>query len=305
MQVVRYWNPDWKAAALGVLREEEVLALPAHFSGERATAVALFEAARENNCQPSELAAQLISKPAGRFPVKVMNRAPDATGTPYLLDAAGAQEIWGAGVTYERSREARMAESHAADAYSLVYEAERPELFFKATPSRCVGPNQAVAVRSDSNWTVPEPELALVLDAQGSILGYTLGNDMSARDIEGENPLYLPQAKVYRGCCSLGPVLLLAEEGVQPTFEITCSIRRDDREVFQSSISTARMRRSFPELASFLRSNNCLPSCTALFTGTGIVPPDNFSLQAGDVVEISAQGLGRLRNPVVRLTGDE
>jgi 2-dehydro-3-deoxy-D-arabinonate dehydratase len=216
----------------------------------------------------------------------------------HLLQPVDAEEYWGAGVTYERSRLARMAESQSADVYARIYQAERPELFFKATPSRCVGPNQAVGIRADSRWSVPEPELALVVDGDGTILGYTLGNDMSARDIEGDNPLYLPQAKVYQACCAIGPTVLLAEGGQHPTFEIQCRILRNGEEVFNGSTSTARMRRSFDELATYLRRHNPLPAVTVLLTGTGIVPPDEFTLLQGDVVEISSPPLGVLRNPV-------
>lgn len=302
MQLVRFWNPASQIATLGILHKEEVCALPQEFCGPDACVTSLLRAACDRNRPLGDFCRQLLEFPAAQFSFSQLDQPATDGSTPYLLDAVGAEEVWGAGVTYERSRAARMTESvAAADVYSRIYEAPRPELFFKATRSRYVGPYQPVCIRSDSRWTVPEPELALVLADDGSIVGYALGNDMSARDIEGENPLYLPQAKVYTGCCSLGPVLLLADVGAPPTFELRCSIWRNGEPVFRTSTSTARMRRTFAELAAYLRLNNRLPQCTALLTGTGIVPPDDLSLEHGDVVEIAADGLGTLRNPVIRL----
>jgi 2-dehydro-3-deoxy-D-arabinonate dehydratase len=205
-----------------------------------------------------------------------------ATG-PLLPPIDPEAEVWASGVTYERSREARISESQAGDVYDRVYGAERPELFFKALGSRVRGPGERVRVRRDSRWTVPEPEVVLVLNAWGEIVGYTAGNDMSARDIEGENPLYLPQAKVYEGACALGPAIRL---GYPENLEVSLTIRRKERTVFSGEISTKAMKRSFAELASWLFRELAFPRGVLLMTGTGIVPPDDFALQAGDHILI-------------------
>jgi 2-dehydro-3-deoxy-D-arabinonate dehydratase len=205
-------------------------------------------------------------------------------------------EVWAAGVTYFKSREAREVETSLKGLYNYVYDAKRPEIFFKTTGSRCVGPDQEVGIRNDSKWSVPEPELTVVLGNE-RILGYTIGNDMSARDIEGENPLYLPQAKVFRNCCALGPVVTLADDIQKPQdLMITLKILRNDDTAFQGSISTSKMKRSIEELVSYLKSNNSVPSCSVLMTGTGIVPPDDFSLRDGDEIEIEIERIGKLRN---------
>jgi 2-dehydro-3-deoxy-D-arabinonate dehydratase len=212
------------------------------------------------------------------------------------------QEVWGAGVTYERSKVAREQESdQAASFYDRVYRAARPELFFKATPSRVVGPGQPIRVRCDSNWCVPEPELALVLSPALALVGFTAGNDVSARDIEGENPLYLPQAKVYDSCCALGPSITLAE-AMPPlsAIGIRMEIKRDGTEIYQGQTSVARMARRFEELIDWLGRDNRFPNGVVLLTGTGLVPPDDFSLRAGDMVEITIDGIGTLANPVIQ-----
>jgi 2-dehydro-3-deoxy-D-arabinonate dehydratase len=213
------------------------------------------------------------------------------------------QEVWAAGVTYLRSRDARMEESTAAkSAYDLVYEADRPELFLKATPSRVSGPGEPVAIRGDSTWDVPEPELALVINRDGEVVGYTIGNDVSSRSIEGENPLYLPQAKVYSKCAALGPVVVLAWE-LGEVFERTIRlvIRRGGRVLFDGDTSTSQIHRTFEDLVGYLRRHNEFPDGVFLMTGTGIVPPSELTLEDGDEVEIAIDGIGSLRNPVVRL----
>ncbi len=219
-----------------------------------------------------------------------------------LLAPIDSQEVWGAGVTYERSKVARQEESEQGGSfYDLVYRAPRPELFFKATPSRVVGPGVPVRVRSDTRWCVPEPELALVLSPGLRLVGFTIGNDVSARDIEGENPLYLPQAKVYDACCALGPYVTLAEAmPAIPSVEIRLDIRRAGETAFAGRTSVARMARRFEELIAWLGIDNVFPDGAILLTGTGIVPPDDFHLEAGDQVTISIDGIGSLTNPVVR-----
>jgi 2-dehydro-3-deoxy-D-arabinonate dehydratase len=218
-----------------------------------------------------------------------------------LLAPLDPPETWAAGVTYERSRDARVDESRveARDVYSLVYDADRPELFLKdAVGRRTVGPGGTVGVRSDAEWTVPEPELALVLDEGGELLGATIGNDVTARDVEGANPLYLPQAKLFAGACALGPAVFVPPEWSDP-FEIELRITgADGSVVFEARTSTARMRRSFEELAAWLVRDNPLPAGSVLLTGTGLVPPDDVALVPGQQVEIRIPNIGKLVNPV-------
>jgi 2-dehydro-3-deoxy-D-arabinonate dehydratase len=219
-----------------------------------------------------------------------------------LLAPIDAQEVWGAGVTYERSKVARQEESEQGGSfYDLVYRAARPELFLKATPSRVVGPGQPIRVRRDTLWCVPEPELALVLAPDLRLVGFTIGNDVSARDIEGENPLYLPQAKVYDASCALGPVVTLAS-AMPPVRELTIrlEIERDGTAAFSGTTSVSRMARGLDELIDWLGRDNLFPDGVILLTGTGIVPPDEFTLRAGDQVRITIDGIGTLTNPVVQ-----
>lgn len=212
----------------------------------------------------------------------------EAAEDPLLPPVEPAQEVWASGVTYEMSREARMAESAEADVYEKVYDAERPELFFKATGHRVVGHEGAVRVRRDSRWNVPEPELVLLLNGRMEIVGYTAGNDVSSRDIEGENPLYLPQAKIYDGSCSLGPgIMLPAQPDELRRLQIGLRVRRGGEVAFEGETSTSRIRRPFEELAGYLGRELSLPGGALLMTGTGIVPPDDFTLTPGDAVEIS------------------
>lgn len=223
-----------------------------------------------------------------------------------LLVPVVAPETWAAGVTYERSRDARLAESQVADVYDLVYAAQRPELFIKdAAGRRTVGPGEPIAIRTDSDWSVPEPELAIVLGEDGAPLAVTIGNDVSARDIEGANPLYLPQAKVYARACALGPALLVPD-GLDSPFEIELRIMAADGEVlFAGRTATDRMHRSLPELVEFLRRDNPVPAGSVLLTGTGIVPPDDVSLSPGQQVEITITGIGTLCNPVTLAAADD
>lgn len=219
-----------------------------------------------------------------------------------LLAPIDSQEVWGAGVTYFRSKIARQEESKSGGSfYDLVYSADRPELFFKSTPHRTVGPDQAVRVRKDTQWCVPEPELALVFTSSLELIGVTIGNDMSARDIEGENPLYLPQAKLYDACCALGPAIVpVSALPERERTEIQVRIERNGQVVVDDKTTLDQMKRSFEELAGWLGRDNSFPHGVILLTGTGIVPPDEFSLESGDVVYISITGIGTLCNPVVR-----
>ena len=219
---------------------------------------------------------------------------------PYrLLAPIEPPEVWCSGVTYERSRNARVEESAVRDVYTLVYDADRPELFLKdAGCRRTVGPGEPIGVRGDSSWDVPEPELALVLGDRGEIAGVTIGNDVSSREIEGANPLYLPQAKIFAGSCALGPAVLTPVDLDAP-FEIRMRIRAaGGDELFSGATSTGRMRRSFEELVDWLLRDNPVPPGSVLLTGTGLVPPDEFTLEPGQVVEITIPGIGTLRNPV-------
>jgi len=211
------------------------------------------------------------------------------------------QEVWAAGVTYLRSKTARMEESNfSATAYDRVYEAERPELFFKALPQKVVPPGEAVGIRRDARWSVPEPELALVLNSRGRVVGYTVGNDMSSRDIEGENLLYLPQAKIYERSCALGPWIHLGSTETEArSWTIRLEISRDGKKAFKGETSVSQIKRSFQDLADFLFRCQAFPSGAVLLTGTGVVPPDDFTLQAKDVVEIEISWIGLLQSPVV------
>ena len=217
-----------------------------------------------------------------------------------LLAPIENQEVWAAGVTYLRSRDARIDESKDAGSgtfYDRVYDAPRPEIFFKATPSRVVGTGGAVRIRGDSKWNVPEPEVTLAINSAGRIFGYTIGTDMSSRDIEGENPLYLPQAKVYAACCGLGPGLVVREPLPRET-SIELAIRRGGQVVTSDATSVAQMKRSFEELAGYLFRDNLFPHGTYLLTGTGIIPSADFTLQSGDQIRITIAGLGTLENIV-------
>jgi 2-dehydro-3-deoxy-D-arabinonate dehydratase len=237
---------------------------------------------------PGALAALLAGPAAGPLPDRARVLAP-----------VGGQPVWAAGVTFRRSRDARIEESRGLDAYDKVYLAERPELFLKALPGTVRGPGEPIGVRADSSWDVPEPELAVVCDRRGEVVAYAIGNDVSSRSIEGENPLYLPQAKVYRGSCALGPCLVPVAEAPDPAaMEITLTIERDGAALFRDRCSVGDMKRTLPELVDWLWRGQDLPLGVVLLTGTAIVPPPELTLQPGDQVAIAIDGLGELRNPV-------
>ncbi len=228
------------------------------------------------------------------------------SGQPAALPAQpgapiGTQEVWAAGVTYLRSRTARMEESKDAGGgtfYDKVYNADRPEIFFKGTPHRVAAPGTPVKIRGDSKWNVPEPELTLAINSQGKIFGYTVGNDMSSRDIEGENPLYLPQAKVYDKSTALGPCLVLTNDALPPSTTIALEIRRAGAAVFNGATQVSQIKRKFAELAEYLYRDNSFPQGAFLLTGTGVVPPDAFTLRSGDEIRITIEPIGTLVNPV-------
>ncbi|MGN6743828.1 MAG: fumarylacetoacetate hydrolase family protein [Amnibacterium sp.] len=240
--------------------------------------------------------AELLALPLGEARARIDAAAGEPV-TGRLLAPVDEQEVWAAGVTYERSRDERMAESTEASIYDRVYVAERPELFLKAPAWRVVAPGAPVAIRADSDWDVPEPELALVFNAAGELFGYVPGNDMSSRSIEGENPLYLPQAKVYEAACALGPAIVPAWD-VEGPFDIRLTIERDEHVVFEGATSTATITRELDDLGAWLFAAMPFPAGAVLLTGTGVVPYEGFTLAEKDVVTVSIDGIGTLVNPV-------
>jgi 2-dehydro-3-deoxy-D-arabinonate dehydratase len=235
---------------------------------------------------------QLLALPAGEMPgfLRAHASAEPADGT-LLAPVEDASEVWAAGVTYLRSRDAREAESTVRDVYSKVYDAERPELFLKAPGWRVAGPGMPIRIRRDSRWNVPEPELTLVINAHGEIAGFCAGNDVSSRDIEGENPLYLPQAKVYNGSCALGPGISLCGAEALGDLAIDLVVQRNGRTIFTGATRTSQIKRPLQELVDYLRRELDFPHGVFLMTGTGLVPPDDFSLLHGDLVRIAIGGL--------------
>jgi 2-dehydro-3-deoxy-D-arabinonate dehydratase len=294
VHICRYANADG-AQLVGVVVDDQV------YSVASADLSALF---RVLETAADATYAQLDAAANGR-PVCRWSALEVGSAAGYrLLAPLDQQEVWAAGVTYQRSARAREDESQQSGIYDRVYAAERPELFFKATASRTVGHGDVLYIRSDARWNVPEPELAVLVGPQGGILGYTVGNDVSSRDIEGANPLYLPQAKVYARCCGLGPAILLRRDGPDAqALPIHLRIERAGSLVFQGDVSTAQLKRSLADLARYLMLDNVFPHGVFLLTGTGIVPEDTFTLEAGDTVEISIDGIGRLWNRIERAAG--
>lgn len=225
----------------------------------------------------------------------------DVADESQILAPVGKQELWACGVTYLRSKVGRQEESKVsggADFYAKVYEAVRPEVFFKATPQRIVGPNHKVRIRKDSTWDVPEPELTLVVSSNGKIIGYTIGNDMSSRSIEGENPLYLPQAKTYDACAAVGPCIYVTDQPLDKNTLIQLEILRNGTQVFMDKIAISQMKRTVEELVSFVYRECSFPDGCLIMTGTGIVPDSNFTLQSGDEIKITIDHIGTLKNLV-------
>lgn len=300
MKIVRFRDLDSKEK-MGLLLEDKVFDLTTISEGKITSFQNLIKEAKGDIVSfiKDEIMSNLDRSDS--YPLKELDVEPKEN-VRYLLKAINSPEVWAAGVTYERSREAREIETQSKSIYDKIYEAERPEVFFKATPSRHVGPYEPVGIRSDSQWNVPEPELGLVLDEKGKIVGYIIGNDMSSREIEGENPLYLPQAKVYKNCCALGPVIRLHDEGFDPNnLTIRCKIIRNGQIVYDETTNTSKLHRTFEELVEHLTRDNIIPSGSTLLTGTCLVPPDEFTLAQDDVVEITIDELGTLRNPVLQL----
>ncbi len=294
MKLCRFWRPN-RGAAVGLAVGDEVYDLSDADADRYGSFTGLIHS--------GDLAEELRNIfPRAGSPYCSWAELDRQTGlnTPHLLAPITKQEVWAAGVTYLRSRDARMGESpEGGSFYDKVYHAARPELFFKATARRVSAPHEPVRIRRDSRWNVPEPELVLVVNGRGALAGFTIGNDMSSRDIEGENPLYLPQAKVYKGCCALGPAVVPAGAIKDArTITIRLQIIRGGTIVFEGKTSIAQMKRNFGELIEYLFREQEFPDGVLLMTGTGLVPPDSFTLQSGDVVEITVPEIGTLRNPV-------
>ncbi|MEC0177076.1 fumarylacetoacetate hydrolase family protein [Paenibacillus favisporus] len=289
MRIIRYLDGRQTRLA-AVTDDEKAYPLP------HSDLISLINEAREKGVSPVRIVESAITP---------QNELTAAWPSLQLLTPVDAPEVWAAGVTYQRSREARNYEAtggrmDAETFYDKVYDAVRPEIFLKSTAARTVGPNQDVTLRSDSVWQIPEPELGLVLAGDGTIVGYTAGNDMSCRDIEGENPLYLPQAKIWRKSCSIGPAIRLADTVEDPyDFKIVCQIYREGLVVVESEASTSQLNRKLDELVRFLAADNDLFDGTVLLTGTAIVPPADFTLAPGDRIEISISGIGTLVNHVI------
>ncbi|MDN4071899.1 fumarylacetoacetate hydrolase family protein [Fictibacillus terranigra] len=289
MRILRYKNKRETIVLAALADDERVYDLP------HSDFMELVYASEREGKPTIQYVKDLI---AGQEPIE------EAFDELQLAVPIAAPEVWASGVTYEKSKDARNYEATAgkldADTfYDKVYEAERPEIFFKSTAARTIGPGQPVYLRSDSDWQIPEPELGLVLSKSGKVLGYTAGNDMSCRDIEGENPLYLPQAKVWKHSCAIGPVILLAEAVDDPySFDLACRIYRSDEKVVEGTANTKQLKRRFDELVEFLARDNELFDGTVLLTGTCIVPPNEFTLKEGDRIEIEISSIGVLNNPV-------
>ena len=294
--LIRYHQPG-EGACVGVLRGESVHDVSHCFP-------ALVDVFRDSVGDVAGLIAA-VSRAADdatrRFPASDLDNAP-AADTPHWLPPLDEQEVWAAGVTYLDSRRARQEEAaDGGDVYARVYTAERPEIFFKASSKNTVGHLDAAGFRADSSWNVPEPELGLVVNPAMEMLGFTIGNDMSSRDIEGANPLYLPQAKVYTASCALGPGILLAPSAEWLDTTIRLGISRAGADVFSAEVSTDQIKRTIPELLDFLGRSNTYPGGVFLLTGAGIVPPAEFTLEVDDIVSISIDGIGTLQNRVIEV----
>jgi 2-dehydro-3-deoxy-D-arabinonate dehydratase len=309
MKLVQFFLPG-KGKRVGVVRGDRVLDITAPEEGVQSTLDLVAQGKTAAGlAKRAEWLARRIRRKAQDWPSL---QRPPSRRAPHLLIPIDPPEVWGAGITYKRSAEFRDEDAGKAQGekgqkgmYDYVYDSPRPELFFKATAERCVGPNAPVLVRSDSRLTAAEPELAVVLGARGAIVAFTACNDVSAWDLERENPLFLPQSKIYRGCCGLGPVLATPDEVGDPyALQLRCSIVRVGKEVFSEAVSTSQLHRRLEELVSWLVKDNAIPPGAVLSTGTGIMVPNDLALRDGDRVDIEIQGIGRLSNPVRQLKGN-
>lgn len=291
--LVRFYHPD-HGVRLGVWSGDQVNDISEHVS----SLGAWLRASTGRVAAAIEELEAIAARSTLVFPAAPFD-APPTSDRPHWLAPVQEQDVWAAGVTYERSRQARQEEAlDGGDIYARVYGAERPELFFKAQGRHVVGPHAAVGIRADATWSVPEPELAVMFNPALEAVGFSVGNDMCSRDIEGANPLYLPQAKIYTASCALGPGIALSATSEWPAATIRLSIRRAGKPAYEGEVHTARIRRRLTELAHYLGRSNQFPDGVVLLTGTGIVPPADFTLAAGDVVEITIDGIGTLTNPV-------
>jgi 2-dehydro-3-deoxy-D-arabinonate dehydratase len=303
MKLVQFFLPG-KGQRVGLVRGDRVLDITAPEEGVRSVLDLVVQGKTASGLvKRAEWLARRLRRKALDWPA--LQRLPSRRA-PHLMMPIDPPEAWGAGVTYKRSAEFRDEDAGAAKGqkgiYDHVYESPRPELFFKATAARCVGPHAAIHVRGDSGLTATEPELAIVLGARGAIVGFTACNDVSAWDIERENPLFLPQSKIYLGCCALGPCLVTPDEIGDPyALQIRCSILRDGKTVFSEAVNTSQFHRRLEDLVSWLLRDNVIPPGTVLTTGTGIMVPNELALRDGDQVDIEIQGIGRLSNPVKQL----
>ncbi len=297
MQICRLTTPTGDIH-LGLVEDGRVYDLSASGAAECASLSALLQASTARSIKDVIGTVDRSTLPS--YELSALDVAPESNPS-HLLAPVDQQEVWAAGVTYAWSREARVREAVSKDIYVRVYEAERPEIFFKSAGEKVVGSNDWVGIRGDSKWNVPEPELVLVLNPAMEIVGYTVGNDVSSRDIEGENPLYLPQAKVYRRACALGPTIILHDDVDVSDLQIQLVIRRDGAVVFSGETRTSMIHRTLTDLASYLGRYNEFPNGAMLFTGAGIVPGDEFTLADGDDVWITIENIGTLRNTVKQL----
>ena len=296
MKLLQFYLPE-KGQRVGILKDDELLDITS--TGLESTLELIKRSISEGTSVDKIASAQ---KTVGTYSYESLNIIPDKS-KPHLLIPIHPPEVWGCGVTYKRSAEMRDEDTTGARGiYDYVYSAPRPELFFKATSARCSGPNDYICIRSDSNLTAAEPELAYILGKGKEIIGFTVCNDVSAWDIERENPLYLPQSKIFYGCCALGPVISLNSEIMDPyILDISCRIIRDKEVIFSGEINSSKIKRTFDELTDFLcRDNPTLPG-TVMTTGTGIMVPNDYALAPGDIVEIEIEGIGKLSNPVNKL----
>jgi 2-dehydro-3-deoxy-D-arabinonate dehydratase len=301
MKLLQFYLPQ-KGLRVGVLRDSKVIDITG-LDQRIDSVLKLFAVTQQKQITASQFLTDFfVGKSPDRYDLKELNRPPDKM-LPHLLIPIYAPEVWAFGVTYQRSAQARDDDaSREKGIYDRVYNSARPECFFKATPSRCVGPNAPICIRSDSVLTATEPELAYILGENEQVLGYTICNDVSAWDLERENPLYLPQSKIYSGCCALGPYIVTPDELIDPmNLKITCCINRNNEAIYYDSTSSFLINRSFEELNHYLCLHNPVPFGSAVSTGTGIMVPNEYCLKDGDIVEIEIENIGRLINPVRQL----